>query len=109
MRDFLRNPKSANAILFRSPSLKQAWILSSPKGDFLSRRCLERLFLRNPNKLPLAPCSNLFRILLSQASLDEVSRKSFAERGGFEPPKPFWSLHAFQACLFNHSSISPSR
>ena len=33
---------------------------------------------------------------------------SFAERGGFEPPKPFWSLHAFQACLFNHSSISPS-
>ena len=32
-----------------------------------------------------------------------------AERGGFEPPKRFWRLHAFQACLFNHSSISPSR
>ena len=31
----------------------------------------------------------------------------FAERRGFEPRKPFWSLHAFQACLFNHSSISP--
>src|SRR5574344_2071255 len=30
-----------------------------------------------------------------------------AERGGFEPPKPFRSLHAFQACLFNHSSIFP--
>ena len=32
---------------------------------------------------------------------------NFAERRGFEPRKPFWSLHAFQACLFNHSSISP--
>ena len=31
-----------------------------------------------------------------------------AERRGFEPRKPFWSLHAFQACLFNHSSISPA-
>ena len=53
------------------------------------------------------PC-NPFPFALSQASLDEFSRKSLAERGGFEPPKPFWSLHAFQACLFNHSSISPS-
>ena len=31
----------------------------------------------------------------------------FAERGGFEPPKRFRRLHAFQACLFNHSSIFP--
>ena len=30
-----------------------------------------------------------------------------AEREGFEPAKPFRGLHAFQACLFNHSSISP--
>ena len=30
-----------------------------------------------------------------------------AERGGFEPPKRFRRLHAFQACLFSHSSISP--
>ena len=35
--------------------------------------------------------------------------QSLAERLGFEPRKPFWSLHAFQACLFNHSSISPTR
>ncbi len=35
--------------------------------------------------------------------------QSLAERRGFEPRKPFWSLHAFQACLFNHSSISPLR
>ena len=31
----------------------------------------------------------------------------FAERGGFEPPKPFWGLLAFQAGQFNHSCISP--
>ena len=37
------------------------------------------------------------------------SCQSLAERRGFEPRKPFWSLHAFQACLFNHSSISPLR
>ena len=28
---------------------------------------------------------------------------------GFEPPKRFRRLHAFQACLFNHSSIFPFR
>ena len=30
-----------------------------------------------------------------------------AERIGFEPTKPFRGLHAFQACLFNHSSTFP--
>ena len=30
-----------------------------------------------------------------------------AEREGFEPSKRFRRLHAFQACLFSHSSISP--
>ena len=49
----------------------------------------------------------LLSISLEQAQI-RLFVKIFAERGGFEPPKPFWSLHAFQACLFNHSSISPS-
>ena len=31
----------------------------------------------------------------------------FAERTGFEPANQFCRLHAFQACLFNHSSTSP--
>ena len=31
----------------------------------------------------------------------------FAERPGFEPGNRFGRLHAFQACLFSHSSISP--
>ena len=30
-----------------------------------------------------------------------------AERTRFELVKPFGGLHAFQACLLNHSSISP--
>ena len=30
-----------------------------------------------------------------------------AERGGFEPPIPFWGILAFQACQLNHSCISP--
>lgn len=26
---------------------------------------------------------------------------------GFEPMKPFWSLHALQACALDHSATSP--
>ena len=32
---------------------------------------------------------------------------NFAENAGFEPAIRFRRIHAFQACLFNHSSISP--
>ena len=32
-----------------------------------------------------------------------------AERARFELAIPFWGTHAFQACLFSHSSISPIR
>ena len=31
----------------------------------------------------------------------------FAERRRFELLIPFWCIHAFQACLLSHSSISP--
>ncbi len=30
-----------------------------------------------------------------------------AEREGFEPSRPFWSLHAFQACALDRSATSP--
>ena len=36
--------------------------------------------------------------------LDTVSD---AERAGFEPAEPFRGSHAFQACQFSHSCISP--
>lgn len=32
-----------------------------------------------------------------------------AERTGFEPVSRFRRLHAFQACLLSHSSISPDK
>ena len=35
-----------------------------------------------------------------------------AERMGFEPMKPFWSLHTFQACAFDqlgHLSITSAK
>ena len=41
----------------------------------------------------------------SQNTLQGVS----AERARFELAIPFWGTHAFQACLFSHSSISPIR
>jgi hypothetical protein len=31
-----------------------------------------------------------------------------AERAGFEPAIPFWSIHTFQACALNHSATSPT-
>lgn len=40
------------------------------------------------------------------ASMDYTNWNS-AERAGFEPAKPFWSLHTFQACAIDHSATSP--
>ena len=39
--------------------------------------------------------------------LQNVLQGIFAERARFELAIPFWGTHAFQACLFSHSSISP--
>jgi hypothetical protein len=33
--------------------------------------------------------------------------KNLAESQGFEPWIPFWSIHTFQACSFDHSDNSP--
>ena len=30
-----------------------------------------------------------------------------AEGEGFEPSIPFWGIHTFQACAFNHSATPP--
>ena len=32
-----------------------------------------------------------------------------AESQGFEPWRPFWSLHALQACALDHSANSPQK
>ena len=43
----------------------------------------------------------------SRASARKSIGIELAEREGFEPSIPFWSMHAFQACALNHSAISP--
>ena len=45
---------------------------------FLSRRCLERLFLRNPHSLPRASCAKPFTHVLAQASLDEEGERGIS-------------------------------
>ena len=42
-----------------------------------------------------------------KARRDAPSFMTFAERRRFELLIPFRSIHAFQACLLSHSSISP--
>ena len=48
----------------------------------------------------------LRRKALYPAELQARNLNNVAERGGFEPPKPF-GLPAFQASAFGHSAISP--
>ena len=53
-----------------------------------------------------------YRIQKKQLSADKGKSCTLmkeAERTGFEPANRFCRLHAFQACLFNHSSTSPSQ
>ena len=55
----------------------------------------------------------LLKKWLQQIALNLILAKNcgkvgdLAERGGFEPPIPFWGIRAFQAGQFNHSCISP--
>ena len=56
------------------------------------------------SKLPPGPVNENSQ-LLSQPAVCHI----FAERARFELAIPFWGTHAFQACLFSHSSISPIR
>ena len=44
----------------------------------------------------------------ASSCLEALNPINPAERTGFEPANRFCRLHAFQACLFNHSSTSPN-
>ena len=37
----------------------------------------------------------------------EAKNLKIAESQGFEPWIPFWGIHTFQACSFDHSDSSP--
>ena len=90
-----------------APKVRWRCFIPSLEGDSRAPTSLRSPTSNAPQSATGILC-NPFTHVLAQASLDSSVCKSIAERGGFEPPKPFWSLHAFQACLFNHSSISPS-
>ena len=53
------------------------------------------------------PSPPLDRLLKKKRSLSLLTDCVLAERTGFEPANQFCRLHAFQACLFNHSSTFP--
>ena len=72
--------------------------------------------LRRYNFSPPYPrvCTHLYIISTkgkksqkSEADFWEYLLTNKAERTGFEPVIRFWRIHAFQACLFNHSSTFP--
>ena len=81
-----------------------------PKDDYqnigLCRQAMEVYTKKNRCKTLILQRSSAFWRLIWRPSW-RLSETLPAERGGFEPPKRFWRLHAFQACLFSHSSTSP--
>ena len=74
----------------------------SPRPDGRTR-CFRRP-APDVSKLPPGPVNENSQ-LLTQPAVNQI----FAERARFELAIPFWGTHAFQACLFSHSSISPIR
>lgn len=90
-------------------------------GDFV--RCRSYIFRRRPRAPPSLRDFVRWRSDISrrlrrgganrkkkisvQVNLTLTFFFRFAERRRFELLIPFWSIHAFQACLLSHSSISP--
>lgn len=69
-------------------------------GDFVRWRSDISLRLRRGG-------ANRKKKISVQVNLTLIFFFRFAERRRFELLIPFWSIHAFQACLLSHSSISP--
>ena len=112
LRDFVR---------WRS-DISRMWSCAPPSlGDFV--RCCSDISRRRPRALPslrdFVRCrpgisrrlrrggANRKKKISVQVNLTLIFFFRFAERRRFELLIPFWSIHAFQACLLSHSSISP--
>ncbi len=64
------------------------------------------------NKMRVHQIFAVYDVRFGKGESDEISRDApsfmtFAERRRFELLIPFRGIHAFQACLLSHSSISP--
>ena len=100
------NNRSSNA-LAESFNAKVKLFRANLRGVASSGLTLEELLIRSSSYSVLQNYMHIpTKFLLSPFSFHPLFFNP-AERGGFEPPKRFRRLHAFQACLFSHSSISP--
>ena len=73
--------------------------------DFQSSRDIPRACMKDDKSTSLYEMAAICKRQKEKGISNRIY--PFAERIGFEPTKPFRGLHAFQACLFNHSSTSP--
>ena len=87
--------------------LERATLVRLGKG--MSKRGMTRNNV--PRECVTNPAVPSFESLEKKKRVRHLFQLSFisisAERGGFEPPKPFRGLHAFQACQFSHSCTFP--
>ncbi len=133
LRDFVRwrsgisrrrscaHPSLRDFVRCRS-DISRRWPCSSPSlGDLV--RCRSDISRRRPRAPPSLRDFVRWRSDISrrlrrgganrkkkisvQVNLTLIFFFRFAERRRFELLIPFWSIHAFQACLLSHSSISP--
>jgi hypothetical protein len=77
--------------------------------SIVKRRVLKRPFLTKrirKKKIADAVLTDDGRTDLTEL-VPSLENFELAERGGFEPPIPFWGTHALQACALNRSAISP--
>lgn len=91
LRDFVRCRSGISCRRSRSPP---------SLGDFVRWRSDISRRLRRGG-------ANRKKKISVQVNLTLIFFFRFAERRRFELLIPFWSIHAFQACLLSHSSISP--
>ena len=84
-------------------------LFNSPKPEFDKKLLLRNIRFENEassaNRFaqPLYFQTDRFAVISCRIPLSEPQ----AEKAGFEPTMPFWSIRTFQARTFSHSVISP--
>ncbi|CCC99320.1 protein of unknown function [Azospirillum baldaniorum] len=66
---------------------------------------LDRVYVWESIRLTARKYGGISLLLTPQKSQQE----KLAEGEGFEPSIPFWGIHTFQACAFDHSATPPQR
>ena len=101
---------SAKILLLKHIETKEkTFLILTAKKDTLTAKKTNQAIVRKITKEGKEKGQKENKKINHVSQTRAVIHSCFAERGGFEPPKRFRRLHAFQACLFNHSSIFPFR